>query len=101
MDGKSYLSEEVWLTPLLVLISNIYSQHTGDIVSGATELTNAEIELKSREKQKKTENKGKTTESSDTVYYNLTLVTHQGECQNKNINHNSQGAAENCIYKYR
>ncbi|XP_050950339.1 uncharacterized protein LOC127153346 [Labeo rohita] len=72
------------------------------IVSGATELTNAEIELKSTEKQKKKkENKGKTSESSDTVYYKLTLVTHQGECQNKNINHNSQGAAENCIYKHR
>ncbi|KAI2642996.1 Fc receptor-like protein 5 [Labeo rohita] len=49
-----------------------------DIVSGATELTNAEIELKSTEKQKKKkENKGKTSESSDTVYYKLTLVTHQ------------------------
>ncbi|RXN32924.1 serine arginine repetitive matrix 2-like protein [Labeo rohita] len=60
-----------------VLISNIYSQHTEDIVSGATELTNAEIELKSTEKQTKKDNKGKTSESSDTVYYKLTLVTHQ------------------------
>ncbi|KAI2643002.1 Sialoadhesin [Labeo rohita] len=50
-----------------------------DIVSGATELTYADIELKSTEKQKKKkENKGKTSESSDTVYSKLNLVTHQG-----------------------
>ncbi|RXN16396.1 Fc receptor 5 [Labeo rohita] len=60
-----------------------------DIVSGATELTYADIELKSTEKQKKKkENKGKTSESSDTVYSKLNLVTHQGyECsQHVNVN---------------
>ncbi|XP_016361994.1 uncharacterized protein LOC107703788 [Sinocyclocheilus anshuiensis] len=49
-----------------------------DIVSGPTEVTYAEIELKSTEKQKKKkENKGNTSESSDTVYSQLNLVTHQ------------------------
>ncbi|XP_016088429.1 Fc receptor-like protein 5 [Sinocyclocheilus grahami] len=49
-----------------------------DIVSGPNEVTYAEIELKSTEKQKKKkENKGNTSESSDTVYSQLNLVTHQ------------------------
>ncbi|XP_042605504.1 high affinity immunoglobulin gamma Fc receptor I-like [Cyprinus carpio] len=49
-----------------------------DIVSGPTEVTYAEIELKPTEKQKKKkENKGKTSESSDTVYSKLNLETHQ------------------------
>ncbi|XP_058616758.1 immunoglobulin superfamily member 1-like [Onychostoma macrolepis] len=49
-----------------------------DIVSGLTEVTYAEIELKSTEKQKKNkENKGKISESSDTVYSKLNLETHQ------------------------
>ncbi|XP_026054610.1 uncharacterized protein LOC113040500 [Carassius auratus] len=46
-----------------------------DIVSGTTDVTYAEIELKPTEKQK--ENKGKTSESSDTVYSKLNLETHQ------------------------
>nr|QRN78642.1 leukocyte immune-type receptor LITR2 [Carassius auratus] len=50
-----------------------------EIVSGCTELTYAEIELKSTEKhEKKKENKGNTSESSDTVYSQLNLETHQG-----------------------
>ncbi|XP_043087852.1 uncharacterized protein LOC122334026 isoform X2 [Puntigrus tetrazona] len=49
-----------------------------DTVSGAPEVTYAEIELKSTEKQKKNkENKGRTSESSDTVYSKLNLKTHQ------------------------
>ncbi|XP_050950337.1 Fc receptor-like protein 5 [Labeo rohita] len=49
-----------------------------DIVSGATDVTYVEIELKSTEKQKKKKDiKGKTSESSDTVYSKLNLVTHQ------------------------
>ncbi|XP_026114517.1 Fc receptor-like protein 5 isoform X2 [Carassius auratus] len=50
-----------------------------DSVSGPTDVTYAEIELKSTEKQKKNkENKGKTSEVSDTVYSKLNLGTHQG-----------------------
>uniref|UniRef100_A0A8C1FLF4 Ig-like domain-containing protein n=1 Tax=Cyprinus carpio carpio TaxID=630221 RepID=A0A8C1FLF4_CYPCA len=49
-----------------------------DIVSGHSELTYAEIELKSTEKQKKKkENKGNSSESSDTVYSQLNLETHR------------------------
>ncbi|XP_059425811.1 sialoadhesin-like [Carassius carassius] len=49
-----------------------------DIVSGTTEVTYSEIELKPTEKQKiKKDNKGKTSESSDTVYSKLNLKTHQ------------------------
>ncbi|RXN26733.1 Fc receptor 5 [Labeo rohita] len=93
MSGAAHIYDSVDAT--------INKDISTDIVSGATELTYADIELKSTEKQKKMkENKGKTSESSDTVYSKLTLVTHQGECQNKNFNHNSQGAAENYIYKH-
>ncbi|RXN06660.1 zinc finger MYM-type 1-like protein [Labeo rohita] len=71
------------MTPLMPQLIKAKAQVTNDvtedIVSGSTKLTYAEVELKSTEKQKKKkENKGKTSESSDTVYYKLTLVTHQG-----------------------
>ncbi|XP_026092141.1 Fc receptor-like protein 5 isoform X2 [Carassius auratus] len=60
-------------------INNGISTDTEDIVSGPSELTYAEIELKSTEKQKKKkENKGNTSESSDPVYSQLNLETHQG-----------------------
>uniref|UniRef100_A0A8C1E5W2 Si:ch211-8c17.2 n=1 Tax=Cyprinus carpio carpio TaxID=630221 RepID=A0A8C1E5W2_CYPCA len=56
-----------------------YNTLLSDSVSGPTDVTYAEIELKSTEKQKiNKENKGKTSEGSDTVYSKLNLVTHQG-----------------------
>ncbi|XP_059399842.1 Fc receptor-like protein 5 isoform X2 [Carassius carassius] len=59
-------------------INKDISTDTEDIVSGPTELTYAEIELKSTEKQKKKkENKGNMSEGSDTVYSQLNLETHQ------------------------
>uniref|UniRef100_A0A8C1U6B1 Ig-like domain-containing protein n=1 Tax=Cyprinus carpio TaxID=7962 RepID=A0A8C1U6B1_CYPCA len=59
--------------------ATINKEFSTDSVSGPTDVTYAEIELKSTEKQKiNKENKGKTSEGSDTVYSKLNLVTHQG-----------------------
>ncbi|XP_058616904.1 B-cell receptor CD22-like isoform X5 [Onychostoma macrolepis] len=70
MSGTAHIYDSVDAT--------INKDISTDIVSGPTELTYAEIELKSTEKQKKNkENKGKSSESSDTVYSKLNLETHQ------------------------
>ncbi|XP_042576885.1 neural cell adhesion molecule L1-like isoform X1 [Cyprinus carpio] len=61
------------------VVATINKDFSTDSVSGPTDVTYAEIELKSTEKQKiNKENKGKTSEGSDTVYSKLNLVTHQG-----------------------
>ncbi|KAF4097949.1 hypothetical protein G5714_021957 [Onychostoma macrolepis] len=73
MSGTAHIYDSVDAT-----INKDISTVTVDIVSGLTEVTYAEIELKSTEKQKKNkENKGKSSESSDTVYSKLNLETHQ------------------------
>ncbi|XP_052395076.1 neural cell adhesion molecule L1-like [Carassius gibelio] len=73
MSGTAHIYDSCDAT-----INNDISTGTEDIVNGPSELTYAEIELKSTEKQKKKkENKGNTSESSNTVYSQLNLETHQ------------------------
>ncbi|XP_043090736.1 Fc receptor-like protein 5 [Puntigrus tetrazona] len=71
LSGKAHIYDSVDAT--------INKDISADSVSGPTDVTYAEIELKSTEKQKKNkENKEKPSEGSDTVYSNLKLVSHQG-----------------------